>query len=261
MIAPVLFILAAMLGVMLCAWRFQSARANGGWVDVFWSFGTGASCVASILVAGAEGAPWRRFLVAACLAAWSLRLGFYIVLRVRRGPEDVRYAEMRRQWGSSYDRKILSFLLVQAPVSALLGYAALSAARQSEPGFRLADALGLAIAFAAILGEAAADRQMRRFKADPANHGQVCDRGLWAWSRHPNYLFEALLWTSFPLIATDLAKPSSWLSWLAPLAMGLALRYGSGVPPLEAAMVRSKGEAYRRYQQRVPVLLPFIRGR
>lgn len=256
MIAPVLAIGAVMLGVMTTAWLVQRLLANGGWVDVFWSFGTGICTVAAVLLAAGDAVWWRLLLVALLVSVWSVRLGGYIAGRVARGPEDVRYAALRRQWGKEYDRRLLRFVLIQAPVSAILGLAALYAARQPDPSFGLLDAIGLATALAALLGEAAADRQMKRFKADPANKGKVCDRGLWALSRHPNYFFEALLWVSFPLMATTFDQPWSLLSWLAPLVMGAALRYGSGVPPLEAAMLESKGEAYRRYQQRVPALFP-----
>jgi steroid 5-alpha reductase family enzyme len=256
MIAPFLAILAVMLAVMGSAWIVQRATANGGWVDVFWSLGTGASCCAAVLLWAADGAEWRRILVALLVALWSLRLGLYIAGRVARGPEDVRYVAFRREWGTSFQWRMARLTLIQAPVSALLGVAILYAARQPEPDFRLADGLGLAILFAAIAGEAVADRQMKRFKADPAHRGQVCDRGLWAWSRHPNYVCEALLWLAFPVIGTNLADPWSLLSWIAPAVMGAALRFGTGVPPLEAAMLASRGEAYRRYQQRVPAFLP-----
>lgn len=121
--------------------------------------------------------------------------------------------------------------------------------------------MGLALCCVSIGGEAAADRQMTRFKADPANKGKVCDTGLWGWSRHPNYLFEALFWLSFPVIATNIATPWALLSWSAPAIMAALLRYGSGVPPLEAAMIESKGEAYRAYQARVPALVPSLARR
>jgi steroid 5-alpha reductase family enzyme len=256
MIAPFIAILSAMLVVMTAAWGVQRVTANGGWVDVFWSFGTGASCSAAILLWAADGAQWRRLLLVALVAVWSLRLGTYIAGRVRGGPEDVRYTAFRRRWGASFNRRMIGLVLIQAPVSATLGLAIVYAARQPDPAFGVADGLGLSILFGAIVGETVADRQMRRFKADPVNRGQVCDRGLWAWTRHPNYLFEALLWLAFPVIAADPANPWSLLSWLAPVVMAALLRYGSGVPPLEAAMLESKGDAYRRYQQRVPALLP-----
>jgi steroid 5-alpha reductase family enzyme len=255
MIWHFLAILAAMTAIMTGAWIVQRAASNGGWVDVFWSFGTGTSCVAALLWSD-EGAAWRRFLLAGLVTVWSLRLGLYIALRVARGTEDVRYAAFRRRWGNNFNRRMIGLVLIQAPVSALLGLAILYAARRPDLLFGPADGLGLTIMLVAIAGETAADRQMKRFKADPANHGKVCDQGLWAWSRHPNYFFEAMLWLAFPVIGTDLADPWSLLSWLAPAMMAALLRYGSGVPPLESAMLDSRGEAYRRYQQRVPAFWP-----
>ncbi len=260
MILPCLLILAAMSIVMTVAWLVQRASRNGGWVDVFWSFGTGASCVAAVMIAAPGGAQWRRDLVAALVALWSLRLGGYIALRVRGKPEDVRYAALRRRWGDRFDRRMIGLVLVQAPVSATLGLAILYAARRPDAAFALQDAIGLALCGLSLAGETVADRQMERFKADPANKGKVCDTGLWGRSRHPNYLFEALFWLSFPVIATDLAAPWTLLSWSAPAIMAALLRYGSGVPPLEAAMLESKGEAYREYQTRVPALLPRLAG-
>jgi steroid 5-alpha reductase family enzyme len=108
----------------------------------------------------------------------------------------------------------------------------------------------------AIGGEGLADAQLARFKADPANHGKVCDAGLWGWSRHPNYFFEWLVWTAWPVIAIGLAWPWGWLALAGPAFMALLLIKGSGVPPLEAAMIRSRGEAYRAYQRRVSVFIP-----
>ena len=261
MIPALLLVLGAMSVVMTAAWIVQRASRNAGWVDVFWSFGTGAACTGAVLALPSGGADWRRDLVALLVALWSLRLGGYIALRVRSGPEDVRYAAFRRRWGDAFDRKMIGLVLVQAPVSAVLALAALYAARQPDPGFGLLDAVGLAICCVSLAGETQADRQMKRFKADPANRGKVCDQGLWGWSRHPNYLFEAMFWLSFPVIAADVGDPWSFLSWAAPALMTALLRYGSGVPPLEAAMIEAKGDAYRDYQTRVPAIVPGLAGR
>lgn len=251
-------ILAAMLAIMGCGWFVQRAANNGGWTDVFWTYGTGATCALAALVpmAGASGPSWRQMMIAALVAAWSLRLGTYVAIRVAKGAEDVRYAQLRREWGDSFPRRMVGLMLIQAPATALLAVSILFAARQPAPDFRPADALGLVILLGAILGEGMADEQMKRFKADPAHRGQVCDTGLWAWSRHPNYLFEFVGWIAYPVIALNLADPWSWLSLIAPIVMFAILRFGTGVPPLEAAMVASKGEAYRRYQARVSPFLP-----
>ncbi len=251
-------VLAAMLAVMGVGWFVQRAANNGGWADVFWTYGTGASCAAAALIPfGGHGAPdWRQIMVAGLVAAWSLRLGTYIALRVANGPEDVRYAQFRKEWRGAFQGRMIGLMAVQAPATALLAISVLFAARQPEPGFRPTDALGALILLAAVLGEGAADRHMKRFKADPANKGRVCDTGLWAWSRHPNYLFEFIGWSAYPVIALSALDPWSWLSLTAPILMFAILRFGTGVPPLEAAMVASKGDAYRRYQARVSPFLP-----
>ncbi|WP_158931620.1 DUF1295 domain-containing protein [Acidisphaera sp. S103] len=257
MIILALGILAAMLVIMASAWIFQRATGNAGWVDVFWTYGTGACCSAAALmpIAPSDGIFWRQSMVAALVVLWSLRLGTYVAIRVATGPEDVRYASIRRDWGRAFQSKMIGLIIVQAPISAVLAVAILFAARQPAPTFRWEDALGVLILLCSVGGEGLADSQMKRFKMDPANHGQVCDVGLWAWSRHPNYFFEALLWLAYPVIGIDPGQPWSWLTCLAPALMFIVLRFGTGVPPLEAAMLRSRGDTYRRYQERVSPLM------
>jgi steroid 5-alpha reductase family enzyme len=244
--------------VMSAGWVFQAAVKNGGWSDVFWTYGTGASCALACLVpfGGADSPTWRQMLVAALAAIWSLRLGTYVATRVARGAEDARYADFRREWGARFQRNMFGLLIVQAPVTAILSLSILVAARQPHPGVRIADLLGALILIGSILGEGLADQQMKAFRADPASKGKVCDTGLWAWSRHPNYLFEALGWLAYPVIALDLAHPFSLLSLIAPIVMFIVLRFGTGVPPLEAAMLKSRGDAYRLYQARVSAFWP-----
>jgi steroid 5-alpha reductase family enzyme len=150
---------------------------------------------------------------------------------------------------------MFGFLQVQALAGALLAVAVMVAAHRPGPlGWQ--DAAGVALMLLAIGGEGLADAQLARFKADPANHGKVCDIGLWGWSRHPNYFFEWLVWMAWPVIAIGLAWPWGWLALAGPAFMALLLIKGSGVPPLEAAMIRSRGEAYRAYQRRVSVFIP-----
>jgi steroid 5-alpha reductase family enzyme len=251
-------VLGSMAVIMTTAWTYQRREKNSGWTDVFWTYGTGATCaLAALAPFGQNDAPtWRQYLVAALVAIWALRLGTYVAVRVAGGAEDVRYATLKREWGEAFQRRMLGLAMVQAPATALLSVSVLLAARRPDPSLRATDVIGAAILALAIAGEAVADRQMKRFKADPANHGKVCDTGLWGWSRHPNYLFEALGWIAYPVIALQPALPWTWAAWVAPVVMFLILRYGTGVPPLEAAQLRSKGDAYRRYQARVSPFLP-----
>jgi steroid 5-alpha reductase family enzyme len=252
----VLGVLGAMLIVMVAAWAFGLARKNGGWTDVFWTWGTGATLAAAALCsAGAESPAGRRGLVAGLMALWALRLGLYLTPRVAGHPEDGRYAAFRKAFGDRYPSRMLFVTLPQAPATALLSLSVVLAARAPGP-LGLRDALAVAVFATAIVGEAISDGQMKRFRADAANKGQVMDRGLWAWSRHPNYFFQWLGWLAYPAIALDPARPVTWLSLAAPLVMYGLLRYVSGVPPLEQQMLASRGEAFRSYQARTSVFFP-----
>jgi steroid 5-alpha reductase family enzyme len=255
-----LAVLALMTVIMLGAWAFGLARNNGGWTDVFWTFGSGGVlALAAIcpLLSGASGAgspQARRWLVAALVLTWAIRLGGYLAPRVA-AHEDPRYAKFRADWGAAYARNMLFVTLPQAPATALLGLSVLIAAR--TPGaLGPRDAIGVAIMVAAVLGEGLADEQMRRFKSNPANRGKVAQVGLWGWSRHPNYFFEWLGWLAYPMIGLQIGQPVSWLSLAAPIVMFLLLTRVSGIPPLEAAQLASKGEAYRNYQRRVSAFVP-----
>jgi steroid 5-alpha reductase family enzyme len=152
---------------------------------------------------------------------------------------------------------MLGLMVVQAPVSAVLALAVLIAAHAPGP-LGLTDLLAAAILAVAIGGERLADVQLTRFKARPDSHGRVCDEGLWAWSRHPNYFFEWIGWLAYPVAALPYGfeRPWFWTALVAPVLMYLLLTRVSGVPPLERAMLASRGDAYRRYQARVPAFFP-----
>jgi len=247
--------LVGMLVVMGAAWAVQRSARNAGWVDVFWTFGTGAACVMAALAPTLEALPERQMLVAALGAAWSVRLGTYVALRVARSSEDSRYVRLREDWGRVFQSRMLGLVLVQAPVTALMTLSVFVAAH-AEGALGWRDALGASLLLIAIAGEALADEQMRMFKAR-GQHGGVMQQGLWAWSRHPNYFFEWLGWLAYPAIGFDPQQPLTWLTWIAPALMYLVLRYGTGVPALERTMLESRGEAFRRYQQDVSPFFPW----
>ncbi len=254
MIVILLSLFAFLCVVMLAAWWVQRAARNAGWVDVFWTFGTGA--------AGAGAAFAFEFDARACLAAalallWALRLGLYILLRTHGiVHEDARYARFRTEWGEAFQRRMLLLLLVQAVAAMPLALAVGLAAWCPAPLSGLPLLAGLLIALTAIAGEGLADRQMHGFRHDPKNKGKVCDAGLWGLSRHPNYFFEWLYWLAYPALALAGFWPWGWLALMAPALMFLLLTRISGIPMLEREMLESKGDAYRVYQQRVSAFFP-----
>jgi steroid 5-alpha reductase family enzyme len=245
-----LWLLAA--AAMVGGWRWQRRHANAGIVDVIWAASLGAGAV--LLAAAGGGALAPRVLLALLGGAWSARLAAHLWARVEREGEDGRYRHLRALWGGR-QRRWLAFFQLQAllvPVFAL-PFAAVAANPRSSPAWLAA---GAALWLLSVAGEARADAQLARFRADPANRGRTCRSGFWRYSRHPNYFFEWLHW--FAYVALAAGSPLWGLAWLGPLTMGLFLRFLSGVPWTEAQALRSRGEDYRDYQRRTPMLFPWF---
>jgi steroid 5-alpha reductase family enzyme len=227
---------------------------NYGIVDVAWSYAFAA--LALFYAFAATGWTLRRALIGAMVTLWSLRLGTHLYRRVmgHHPEEDGRYRQLRQDWAANFAPKMFGFFQMQAASVVLLGLPFLLAAANPAPGLHLLEIIGVAIWLVALTGEALADGQLRAFKADPANRGRVCDRGLWAFSRHPNYFFEWMVWVGYAFFA--LASPWGWLGLLSPaIILHLLLRV-TGIPLTEEQAVRSKGEAYRRYQQTTSAFFP-----
>lgn len=245
-----LWLLAA-VGMSL-GWRWQRRRGNAGIVDVLWSAGLG--CGAILLAALGEGAGAPRILLALLGGGWSVRLAMHLWRRVRREGEDGRYRHLRSLWGSGEGRwfAFFQFQAVLVPIFAL-PFAAVAANPRTSPSWL---AVGVSLWLLAVLGEGLADRQLERFRADPANRGRTCREGWWRYSRHPNYFFEWLHWLAY--VALAVGSPLWALAWLGPVLMWVFLRFLSGVPWSEAQALRSRGEDYRDYQRCTPMILPWF---
>jgi steroid 5-alpha reductase family enzyme len=243
--------------LMMGAWVVQQRTGNSGWVDTIWTFSIGLVGAASALWPLAKGAPSaRQWLVAALVVIWSLRLGMHIAVRTTRISDDPRYAAFAKEWGVAAPRRMFLFLQNQALGSIPLVFAIFVAAHFPSDAMRWRDGIAALVLFVAIIGEAIADSQLRQFREIPGHHGQVCDVGLWRWSRHPNYFFQWLGWLAYPIIAISPHYPLGWVTLLAPAFMYWILVYVTGVPPLEAQMLRSRGDRYRDYQSRTSVFFP-----
>ncbi len=253
LIAVPVFLAAAMAG----AWATAQASGLSGRADAIWTFATGLACLAVVVAEARQ--PVRAVIPALYLLIWTARLGVYLWRRAAHG-DDPRYAQMKRDWGAKAASRLFYFLQIQALASWPLVISAFvaAAAPRAAPDGR--DGLAALVFVAALLGEGIADRQMATFKADPANKGKICERGLWGWSRHPNYLFEWLGWLGFPLLALQGDYWAGFLSLLAPVWMYVLLVYVSGVPPLEQAMRATRGAAWDDYARRVGAFWPIRRA-
>ena len=239
-------------GVFALAWGRQLATRNATSVDLLWTLGIGAT--ACLHAALGEGWLPRRLLVAALASIWAARLAWHLSRRLGGG-EDGRYAALRQAAGARAGIVFLAVYLVQAALVVGLGLVFVPLTRAVEAGWRASDLLALAVFGAAVLGESVADRQLERWRSEPAHRGRTCRTGLWRFSRHPNYLFEWLHWFTYPLLGLGLPR-GEWL-WLAPAGMFLLIRFVSGVPPAEAQALRSRGDDYRDYQRSTHPFLPF----
>ncbi|ACK50967.1 protein of unknown function DUF1295 [Methylocella silvestris BL2] len=261
----IVFILlcVALLNCAIMGFAAAAQRVTGksGWADAFWTFGVGVSgaIFALAALASGEGPPARGLLVAVMVFFWAARLCVHIARRAIKGPDDPRYAALRREWGEAAARKMFWFLQTQAFFAVFLALSVWAAAANPRPGLDPRDYAGALLLVIAVIGEGAADRAVRNFGRDPANQGRICDIGLWRWSRHPNYFFEWLGWLAYPIIAIDFSGSYlwGWFALTAPAAMYWLLVHVSGLPPLEKHMLESRGAAFRAYRDRTSAFFPW----
>jgi steroid 5-alpha reductase family enzyme len=188
-------------------------------------------------------------------------LGLHIGARTRKRGDDPRYAALRSQYGTQARLRMWYLVQAQAVVSIPMLLAVWLAANNPRAEARPQDFIAICFFIMAVLGETLADYQLRQFAArEPKG---VCDVGLWRWSRHPNYFFEWLGWITYPLLAIDFSGQYSWgwISVFGPICMYWLLAYVSGVPPLEAHMLRTRGRPFRAYQSRTNRFFPGPRKR
>jgi steroid 5-alpha reductase family enzyme len=256
--AVVLVSIALACLCLLFAILYAVARGinNYGIVDIAWSYAFGVIAVFYALTG--PGWPVRRALIASMTVVWSLRLGTHLYLRVigHHPEEDGRYRQLRKDWAAHFAPKMFGFFQMQAVSVALLGAGFLLTSLNPDPAFHPLEIAGAVLWLVAISGEALSDAQLAAFKRDPANKGRVCEVGLWRSSRHPNYFFEWLIWVAYFVFA--LASPWGWVAIVGPASILWLLLRVTGIPMTEEQSLRSRGDAYRRYQQTTSAFVPWF---
>jgi steroid 5-alpha reductase family enzyme len=236
-------------------WAHAVRTRNAGWVDFGWSAGM---ALAGLVLLLSGDFHLRRAVVSLMVTAWGARLAWHILSDrlLKHREEDGRYQNLRRHWGDHADRNFFFFFTGQAFLVGLFILPAAVVASRSGPFPDLWDLLGLLVAAVAVGGESLADHQLAAFRADPETRGTVCRRGLWNYSRHPNYFFEWVHWLAYVVMA---AGADAWaFTWIGPVMMYVFLRYVTGIPHTERQSLRSRGEAYRRYQETTSPFFPWI---
>lgn len=246
--------LAVTAGIFLVLWIVSLRTRNASLVDIWW--GPGFALIALLSFAlTPEGALSRRQLVLVLTTIWGLRLGTHLLVRNTGKDEDFRYAAMRRAWGHGFAMKSLTrVFLLQAALMWVVSFPVQVAMRSATPAtLGFFDWLGILVWAFGVFFETVGDLQLARFKKDPANADRVMDRGLWRFTRHPNYFGDACAWWGLWLIA--FAVPGGFWSIVGPITMTVLLTSVSGVPMLERK-IGDRRPGYDEYARRTSAFLP-----
>lgn len=245
--------LASSLACSMLVWAVSVVRHNVALADRAWSVLIMVSAAVSV-----TGLPPLRDRVAVMLVlgtVWALRLSVFITWRSWGMPEDRRYAEMRARNEPHFESKsIVLVFVLQAVLAWLVAMPFLAAA--AAPGaarhWSALDSVGLTLALFGLLFEATADAQMAGFKATARKADAVMNKGLWRFSRHPNYFGECCLWWGMGLLA--LAAGGGW-ALLSPVLITILLLKVSGTN-LQEPHLKARSPAYADYMRRTSGFLP-----
>jgi steroid 5-alpha reductase family enzyme len=242
--------LAPMAAIALLAWGVSVAKRDVSIVDSVWAgfFLAGAAVYAATVPTAGP----RTALIMVLVTLWALRLSGYITWRGWGEPEDHRYRAIRNRNEPNFALKSLYLIFALQAVLAWIVSLPLLAAIGSPAQLHPFDYVGAALWLFGFLFEAIGDYQLARFKANPANRGRVMDRGLWRYTRHPNYFGEFCLWWGFYLIA---AAGGGWWAIASPLLVSFLLLKVSGVTMLEKD-IGERRPNYRDYIARTPAFFP-----
>ena len=245
----------AVLGMMLLGWIISLVTKNVTIVDSLW--GLGVVLIAWLTFFTAEGFQGRMILITLLVTLWGLRLSLHLSWRNWGHGEDPRYGRWREESGESFWLISLFKVFVLQAIFLWAIALALQWGQMSPqpPQLTWIDCLGASVWAVGFFFEAVGDWQLARFKADFTNKGRVMDQGLWAYSRHPNYFGECLVWWGIFLIA--LATPSSLWTVISPIIITTVLLKMTGVTLMEKTIVHTRPK-YRDYIARTNALVPWF---
>lgn len=252
MLSTAVVTFCGMIFAFALAWLLQKRTKNAGLVDPVWA--AALALAAMFVAAQGTGHALNRTFVGVAGGLWGARLALHLWRRNWGKPEDARYRVFRERWGAAADRNMFWFFQFQGVVAMLLAVAFFVPAFSVQAASPLNLIVAVVVWAGAIIGEASADRQLRDFVSDPAHRAQVCRKGWWRYSRHPNYFFECLHWCSYA--ALSISMPWGWTTLIPPLLMAWLLLKVSGIPLLEAHLMATR-PAYRDYMQTTSSLVPW----
>ena len=246
-------VVAAVLGATVLLWLASLRLRDASVADPFW--GAGFALAAWVAALSGDGGGPRRAIALALVTLWGARLSLHLLRRNLGHGEDRRYAAMRAAHGERFWIVSLgTVFLLQGVLLLAVSLPVLAAVASPATPLGALDVAGIALFAAGFAFETIADRQLARFKADPASRGRVMDRGLWRLTRHPNYFGDATLWWGLGLLGAAAGEP--WTLASAALMTFLLVRV-SGVALLEKDIAERRPE-YRAYVARTSAFVPWF---
>ena len=248
-----------LIAAYMTAWYIIAiVRKDNSVADIAWGLGF---VLVALFTFPWAGPHFEALIATPLVLVWGLRLALHILLRNRKRGEDPRYAEWRKKWGRaflwrSYLHVFLLqglFLLIIASPIILINLHPVGPVL-TENGSWGTWFWGLLFWFVGFIFESVGDAQLARFKKDPANKGKIMDRGLWRFTRHPNYFGESLMWWGIFLIALDV--PYGWTTIVSPVLITCLLIKVSGIPLLERRYADNPD--FRDYARRTSAFIPWF---
>jgi steroid 5-alpha reductase family enzyme len=243
---------ASIAVLMLLTWLLSLVLHDASIVDPVWPLGF--VLVAWVVLAVADGDRARQWLLVAMVTIWGLRLSAHLAWRKHGEPEDFRYQAMRKHWGPRFP--LISLVTVFALQGVLMWVVSLPVQLgqvPESPALGMLAGLGVLVWVVGFAFETIGDAQLARFKSDPSSAGQVMDRGLWRYTRHPNYFGDACVWWGIALVAAESGLGAIGL--IGAVVMTVLLRRVSGVPMLERSMAKRR-PGYVEYVARTSPFVP-----
>lgn len=245
---------AANFLIFAAAWAFCVKIKNFSPVDAFWAGCIGLTSLFFLLVDLPVNS--KQAVAAALIGLWAARLGYHLSKRIAKHhpDEDSRYEKLREVWDGKVNPMFFLFFQAQAVSVFLLALPFYLIATDPDPTWSPLHIIGALVTAIGLAGETIADKQMSSFKATDPDPKSVCRKGLWNYSRHPNYFFESVIWIGIFLFAAG--SPWGWATIYAPAIITFLLLKVTGIPPTEASALKRKGEAYREYQRTTSPFIP-----
>lgn len=242
--------------IMLGLWfAYHWYHRNGALADVGFCVGFGLVSIGlGLMTTGDVG---HRLVVAAMGAGYSFRLGIYMFsTRIVNATEDPRYQLIREKLGPRAEWWIFAYFMGQSVAVAIFSVPLLVLMANPHDAWSLWEMAGIMVWVVGVGGETIADYQLNCFRRQPSNKGKTYRKGLWRYSRHPNYFFEGVHWCAYVFMSVGISK--AWLTLIGPILMIGALLKVSGIPFAEAQALASRGNDYREYQRTTNAFIPWV---